>query len=855
MKNDINQLRNLCLNKDKEKIQEFLEKKSKEELLNLFEHLIDNNPFLYKLITRAIIGRLYSDDNSFVKLLSTLIEKTHFGPDEDVVLERPSVTVAVSEKIMDMGIRPGFCSGILVSPLMGKGIIDETIMQGLGSNNVVKQVYSLTTLHAFFFKKDEESARPFIARLLETARDIDPGNTDLLIRCLVRALQFNKEDVLPVLEMEIDQRGYTAASTFIQAVLYQKVDSVDLLKKAISIIEAENPDSDVIDEGLGLIYEHDPDYVVERLRTTLKRWDKYPLARDGLVWSIQTKGVLPVIKMLDEEIDSKNPAMIQVGESILEDFFDSSREWLDWCKKWKDDEKKEKVVLKSVAEILTKLITYAPDGIRDEAISLIREFAEKKGLDYDEETKGVVDLGKDTHEGAEYKEATIKALYLARQMINPPKQIDIAVLQRNLKNYPYLSKAIGAGWLVRNAKSDKPHLLAYLYDEEPDHAIMNELIKQFNAEKDEQKKSGIAWRYQSYAHVEQVQSYWEQVFKTLDEHNLKIRKSKLRNPDNADSILAEGEVIARLAPYFNVEIEPPVEGLDPKKLDARIEFNGQEALVEIAVVRERIEVDVAQGGISIPGGKAKRVLLDKFKGQLKAGEVDLCAPVVIIFCMHRIADFHEVENAIYGQFKIQYKTRTDTRKRVEEGYTRADNSFYDEENAGIVSAIGAYKSDYTKKDPLVGRLHRPPLSADVKNPLNREFRLKLRNALFGTSENSSWQTLMKIEGINEKIAKKMHSNGIEDIGTLANVEGEDLSVDGFTSEQLFAFQKEARRIVMALQTGSIRYLKGIDQNTYDILTKKGIYLITQLTKLTEIPEDIDSSIWGVIIDDARKIIS
>ena len=242
MKKDINHLRNLCLNEDKEKIQEFLEKKSKEELLNLFEHLIDNDPFLYELVTRAIIGRLYSDDNRFVKLLSTLIEKTDFEPDKDVVLERPSVTIAISEKIMDMGIRPGFWSGILVSQLMGKGIIDEKIIQGLGANNVVKQVYSLTAIHAFFFKKDEESAQPFISRLLETARDIDPDNTDLLIRCLVRAFQYNKEDVLPVLEMEIEQHGYIAASTFIQAVLHQKVDSVALLKKAISIIEAENPD-------------------------------------------------------------------------------------------------------------------------------------------------------------------------------------------------------------------------------------------------------------------------------------------------------------------------------------------------------------------------------------------------------------------------------------------------------------------------------------------------------------------------------------------------------------------------------------------------------------------------------------
>jgi len=855
MKKDVNLLRNLCLNKDKEKIQEFLEKKSKEELLNLFEHLIDNNPFLYGLAIRDIIGRLYSDDNRFVKLLSKLIEKTHFVPDEGVILEKPSLTISISEKIMDIGIRPGFCSGILVSPLMGKGIIDEKIMQGLASNNVVKQVYSLTALHAFFFKKDEETAQPFVSRLLETASDINPDNTDLLIRCLVRILQYNKKDVLPVLETEIEQRGYTAASAFIQSVLYQKVNSVALLKKAINIIEAENPDSETIDEALGMIYEHDSEYVVERLRATLRHGEKYPIARDRLVWCIQSKGVLPVIKMLEEEIDGENPVMRQIGESILEDFFDSSREWLDWCKKWKDDERKENVVLKSVAKILTKLITYEPNDLRDGAISLIKEFAEKKGLDYDEETKSVVDLGKDTHEGAEHKEATIKALYMARKMIYPLKQIDIGVLERNLKNYPYLSKAVGAGWLVRNAKSDNPHLFAYLYDEEPDYARMNELIKQFNAEKDERKRSWIALQYQSYSHVEQVQSYWEHVFKTLDEHGLKIRKSKLRDPDNADSILAEAEVIARLAPYFNVEIEPTVEGLDLKKLDARIEFNGQEALVEIAVVKERIEADVAQGGISIPGGKAKRVLLDKFKGQLKGGKIDLDTPVVIILCMHRIADFHEVENAIYGQFEIRYKTRTDTHQIVEEGYTRADNSFYEEENAGIISTIGAYKRDYTKKDPLVGRLYMPPLSTNVKNPLSREFRLKLRNALFGTSENSSWQTLMKIEGVNEGIAKKLHSNGIEDIGTLISAEREDLSVEGFTPEQLFTFQREARRIAMALQTGSIRYLKGIDQNTYDILTKKGVYLITQLTKLTEIPEDIDSSIWSVIIDDARRIIS
>jgi len=438
--------------------------------------------------------------------------------------------------------------------------------------------------------------------------------------------------------------------------------------------------------------------------------------------------------MLEEEIDNVNPKMIRIGGAILKNFFVSGQERVKWCKKWKDDKRKEIVVLQLLHEILTDLINYQPSPVRDDAVTLVKEFAEKRGLDYNAETKGI-NFRKDSHGGTEYKETTIKALHVINRILSPPKKIDAAVLKKNLKNYPYLSKAIGTEWLVRSSKSKFPHLLAYIYCEEPDHNGMKKLAKKLKSEKDDKKIQGIAWQYDLLAHTARNQSYWEQVFKTLDDCNLKISLSKLRDPSNAESILAEAEVLARLAPYFKVEPEPDIEELRPKKLDAKIEFNGQQALIEVAVVAEKIELEVAHGGISIPGEKVKNVLLDKFEKQLKAGKVNPKIPVVIILCLKNLDDY-EVKNAVYGELKLQLTTRKDTQQIVEKCVIRDNNSFYAKKNSDIVTAIAAYNGNYTGKNLLVGKLYGPPCQIVPRNPLSREFRKKLRNALFGDSENS-----------------------------------------------------------------------------------------------------------------------
>jgi len=126
--------------------------------------------------------------------------------------------------------------------------------------------------------------------------------------------------------------------------------------------------------------------------------------------------------------------------------------------------------------------------------------------------------------------------------------------------------------------------------------------------------------------------------------------------------------------------------------------------------------------------------------------------------------------------------------------------------------------------------------------------------LFGKSECSNWRSLLKIEGIDEDMAKKLYDNGIEDLRVLAMVKDEDLKIESFNIQKMKEFQREAIRVINALGTNSIMFLKGINQDIYNILVKNNIYLIEQIVELTEAPEGIDSAIWKKIREDAKRIM-
>jgi len=846
--------------KSQEEIQKLLKEKSDEELLELFTVIIRDNPFLYEASIELIINNLYGDNENFIKLLCDLVEKTSgdfaFSRIVNIIREtasgKPEETFAMAKRMIELRMGDGVCAGIMVSTLLGKGVFDDEIISYLESDDIFLQRISMIAILGLLNSNNTRNTKFFIEKLLVTAENIDSENTEILIQCLMKAFLIDKESVLPVLEKEVERRGYLAAIVYTRKALYWREFPISLLKKAVEIIESETPDNEIIDEALARIYEEDKNFVLERLRKRLIEGNGIKIAGYILVRSIQEKDYFPVIQMLEEEIQNENPKMIFFGENILGGFFPSKQEWLEWCKKWEEDERKRGIILRSLSKILTELISYQPSQIRDEAIDLVKELAKKEGLDYEKETKEI-SLGKDLHEGAKYKEAAIKALYIIKKLLSPPVKVNAEILKENLTNYPFLSKAIGAEWLIRNAGSNRPHLLAYIYSEKVNHEQINKLLEALRSEKDENKKWQIAFQYESLANSLRTQLYWEQVFKTLNEYGLSIPKSKLRDPDNIESILAETEVIARLARHFEVEIEPDIPEFKPNKLDAKIKFNEKEALIEVAVVKKKIELEVAHGIIALPGNKVKNVLLSKFNKQLKKGKVNTSFPVIFVLCLDTGINSYDVENAIYGELQFHFKMQTDTHQIIEKGPTRASNSFYDIEGTDIITAIAAYKRDYAKKDPLVGKLYRPPLIP--RNSLSKEFRIRLRDALFGESENSDWRSLTKIEAISEDIAKKLYAEGIEDLRVLAMATDDELQVNGFDIPKMKELRQEARRIIWALKTGSIKFLKGMNQEIYNLLVKKGIYLIEQIAELDKTPEEIDSEIWKKIRKDAQRIMT
>jgi len=218
MNTNINTLRDLRF-KSMREVQEDLGKKSDEELVKLFTHIIEDNPFLYKYTIEFIVNKLYSTDEPFVELLCSLIEKTVsdlafsniIGPITKVALNNPEKTLAITNKMIDLRIGDGMCSGILISPLLCYGTVGGEIFSYIVSDDLFLQRHSLFAICNAITTCSYENIKTFIKKLIKVADSIDEENTDILIQCLMNAFLVNKDLVVSVLEKEIEKRGYTAA--------------------------------------------------------------------------------------------------------------------------------------------------------------------------------------------------------------------------------------------------------------------------------------------------------------------------------------------------------------------------------------------------------------------------------------------------------------------------------------------------------------------------------------------------------------------------------------------------------------------------------------------------------------------
>jgi hypothetical protein len=838
------------LDKNFSEIEKELDFFSKEELYAFTNEILEKH-YRYKIneILLILIRKLYDDSEEFVDLLCRVLEDAELFQlnilESEIIMslvtERTDIAFNFVRSMVNMGNKKGISAGILLSMIYDR--MEETeifFSQGLESKNENLQRCSLVCLIRII-NNGSYNTDKYINILKKVAPEILDKNEDHLIFCLQLAFNKKPETFLQLLESEIERRGSSAARNYITMVNIRYDNSISIVKKAIEILESngcEETDESCyeIDMGLAEVYRSDPDFVIKRFKDRLHRKYIFELMDAYHMSEIKKIGSNPIVELVESEIDAGNQIPIHIINNIF-----SYEEWISWCEKWKDDKNKEFIIIKSLQFILNELYNCKSNNVRDRVIGLVKQFANKNSLNFAEITKGI-DLGAYRKEGYENKESALKALVVLDQILNkivdPPIEIDVCGLKKNLNKAPNLCAAFGYDWLIEDAKTSDPH-------------VINQI----------------------FAHNSPYQSYIENAFSVLRKYGIEINKNKLRQETkktkknkqrqrngNDENILAEVEVISKLAPYFEITLEPEVSALKGENkgkkkgtnLDLMIEHNGNKALIEIAVVNEKLERKLGCEPIFIPGEKVKKALLYKFNKQLLKGEADLDIPVILLL---NLKGFHlddDVKNGLYGRSQLSTIQSIDANHVDAKFFTREGNGFYHVENSEIVTAIGVYKFIFDGEYKFVGKLYLP-----IKYPkceMEQNFRLRLRNALFGDSETSNWKTLMMIPGIDENLAKLLYSNGIEDIDILIAVNEDQICIKGMSSAEISKFRSEARRIACALSTHRINFLNSIDAEDVKILHKEGIYLIDQLLGEEKIPIGINESKWNLLVEDAKRII-
>ncbi len=84
---------------------------------------------------------------------------------------------------------------------------------------------------------------------------------------------------------------------------------------------------------------------------------------------------------------------------------------------------------------------------------------------------------------------------------------------------------------------------------------------------------------------------------------------------------------------------------------------------------------------------------------------------------------------------------------------------------------------------------------------------------------------------------------------------DEFNISGISHTRLSCFVNDARRIINGMNSGSLTYISGINQNIIKILAKNDIYYIKELLSHNDIPEGITPDIWDILIKDAKRIMS
>jgi hypothetical protein len=428
------------------------------------------------------------------------------------------------------------------------------------------------------------------------------------------------------------------------------------------------------------------------------------------------------IKEVETWIEERNDRLEFFIPKILQELSSTDyRQLIESVKTWLSrNETFWKTSLETIRAVLTEI--FPPEASQeyliDSCFSTLKAMAKEKNIDVKKAILGESDKFFQCFR-------LIEELELERQ------ELDYKKIFENLKQYEMIRSFLGEKWFpkMEKEKNKTNPLLIFLSSEPPNEERFLREIGLLNKETDN-------WtRYIRYLRVQEMLGssafleYLENLISIVSQNNkLRELKSGLRNEDQFWETISELEVISSFMKNYHVEIAPKFNG---KKLDAKVEINGRNLLIEVINPNMFKPLRYLSGKALSVKNIARDKIFDEFKRHLKEIEMQEDVPIVIVIDISRsLIDYDSVEDYLMGTAQLTMLLNKEKGKVIKTFSSRAEDSAHRlEARTDILSAVVCYKR-YLGKD---GNFHIEGKIIDnkyAKNPLDSDLIEKISICLF-----------------------------------------------------------------------------------------------------------------------------
>jgi len=381
----------------------------------------------------------------------------------------------------------------------------------------------------------------------------------------------------------------------------------------------------------------------------------------------------------------------------------------------------QKMALKTTGAVLTEIFPPKTEhqSLVETCFSILELMAKEKGLDVRTIIRGE-------------QEKLFQCFRIIEELELGRPELDFDEIYANLENYPIVKEFLGDRWFQRKKRENNrihPLLILLSYETPSKEKIQSEMDKL-------RKETDVWLQYLKSLRIEDLLrptaflNHLEEMLGIIASKSKKLRdlRDGLGNEDQFWQTFSEIEVVSSFMRRYPVEIAPEIDGM---KLDAKIEIDREELLVEVINPEMFKPLRYLTGKAIRIENRARKKIYDEFKNHLKGVQIKENTPIIIVIDVGRSEiDYEFVEDYLMG---TQQLVMLFNRKRAEVIKTypaRAKDFMYAlEEKTDILSVVLCYRRLFGKdnKFHFEGRIIP---NKYAKNPLNLELIEKIEETLF-----------------------------------------------------------------------------------------------------------------------------